>query len=1187
MALPTQSQSLDVGSNNRIYRKETLTLATSDFAEEAMNSSSISKSYDAFYYAHNCGRPYQRDEEWLNFFGSIAERIVRDIGPATVLDAGCAFGFLLEGLRARGVDAVGVDISRYAIEQAHADLRSFCWVGSITDPLPRRYDLIVSIEVLEHLSPREADQAIENICKHTDDVLFSSTPFDYKEVTHLNVRPPDYWAQRFAQHGFFRDLDFDASFITPWAVRYRKTHEPVWRVVYSYERQLWQLEKEVQARRQLTIEQQDRLVEQQRATQAHSADVAKYQQSIASLTEALNLEQSKQQHKDTEQCTIASFTAALHEAQEQTINKLLAQSAEQNEKLQAIFASATLHQNALEASVAQLLENGQTLETLRTELYGNQNKVQQLEAQVVETRTAFATLSVQYEESEAARRTLMTKVAAQEKAIQALKSREKGTELTINAFAQQRAEHEQTLHRLSTSLAERDAQLSDVNSSMAWYLYLRIKYPYLLALFRLYERIKYPYLLRVYRRLGLAHTQPPSEQHLQAECQAALADQSTFFIEEVAPTPPLAPHSASVDVIICVHNALEDVKRCLESVIRHTRMPYSLILIDDGSENETRAYLAKFALDQTALLIRNEQAKGYTYAANQGLRRSNGEYAVLLNSDTVVTPLWLDRMVDCAESDSKIGLVGPLSNAASWQSIPELFQNEDWADNILPEGFSVSDMGKVVGQYSARLRPAIPFLNGFCLMIKRGVIEQIGYFDEAVFGKGYGEENDFCLRARSAGWQLRVVDDAYVHHAQSRSYSHERRKELSKYADIALATKHEPKQIQDGVAQCRADRVLQGIRARSRAMLERRQLIESGLKLWEGKRVAFILTLSSACGGGNVVLDEAEVMRKMGVDARVLNLLRNRGAFERSYPDRSVPVIYAEDENQIAAMVADYDAVIATACDTVYWLKNSSEGEKQPVNAYYVQDFEPYFFKPTLPGFRVAWNSYTEHANLICFTKTAWNAELVLTNTGVNCAVVGAAVNIDLNRPRHRRDPDWPVRPLRIAAMIRPSTQRRNPTLTMKVLRELSRARGATVEIILFGCDSSDPEFLALPHDFLWRNAGLLTRPQVAALLNEIDIFADFSEFQAMGLTALEAMACGAAVIVPEMGGAGSFARHDENALIVDTGSQADCMAALERLTLDEGLRTRLQRQALIDACEHHPERAAYTILNTLFPTPD
>src|SRR4051794_23312927 len=103
-----------------------------------MDSSKVAKSYDAFYYATSCGRPYQRDEEWMRFFDSVATRIASDIAPATVLDAGCAMGFLVEALRSKGIEAFGIDISEYAIQRADASIRPFCSLGSLTDPLPRR-----------------------------------------------------------------------------------------------------------------------------------------------------------------------------------------------------------------------------------------------------------------------------------------------------------------------------------------------------------------------------------------------------------------------------------------------------------------------------------------------------------------------------------------------------------------------------------------------------------------------------------------------------------------------------------------------------------------------------------------------------------------------------------------------------------------------------------------------------------------------------------------------------------------------------------------------------------------------------------------------------------------------------------------------------------------------------------------
>lgn len=192
--------------------------------------------FDAFYYAHSCGRPYTRDKEWLRFFDGIADRIKADTAATRVLDAGCAIGLLVEALVARVIDAHGVDISEYAISQAAPAVAGRCRAASLTAPLEGRYDLIVCIEVLEHMPPAEARVALANICAHTDDVLFSSSPTDFGESTHVNVQPPEEWAEAFAREGFLRDLDYDASYITPWAARFRRRAEPAPRIVREYER---------------------------------------------------------------------------------------------------------------------------------------------------------------------------------------------------------------------------------------------------------------------------------------------------------------------------------------------------------------------------------------------------------------------------------------------------------------------------------------------------------------------------------------------------------------------------------------------------------------------------------------------------------------------------------------------------------------------------------------------------------------------------------------------------------------------------------------------------------------------------------------------------------------------------------------------------------------------------------------
>src|SRR5258708_29730874 len=210
----------------------------SDYRPTAGDSARMTQgsSFDAWYFANSCGRPYARDEQWLRFFAAIADRITADIAPRAVLDAGCAMGLLVEALRTRGVDAEGLDISEYAIAQAVDPAAGHCGVAALADELPSRYDVIVCIEVLEHMPPPDAQAALANICRHTDDVLFSSSPSDLAEATHVNVLPPEGWAELFAREGFLRDLDYDASYITPWAVRYRRRREAVPRVVREYER---------------------------------------------------------------------------------------------------------------------------------------------------------------------------------------------------------------------------------------------------------------------------------------------------------------------------------------------------------------------------------------------------------------------------------------------------------------------------------------------------------------------------------------------------------------------------------------------------------------------------------------------------------------------------------------------------------------------------------------------------------------------------------------------------------------------------------------------------------------------------------------------------------------------------------------------------------------------------------------
>ncbi len=233
--------------------------------------------------------------------------------------------------------------------------------------------------------------------------------------------------------------------------------------------------------------------------------------------------------------------------------------------------------------------------------------------------------------------------------------------------------------------------------------------------------------------------------------------------EKVTQAPP---EIAGVDIVVPVYNAAEDVKRCVDSVLQKTSGDYRLTLIDDASTSPDIGELFEHWRHEDVsqrVLLRNETNLGFTGTANRGMSLSRRDI-VLLNSDTIVTKDWLAALQRCAYSDERTGTVTPFSNNAEICSYPRFC-----ADNGWPEGKDPEPVREALSRAAVPSYPEIPTGVGFCLYIKRSVIDTIGFFDEA-FGAGYGEENDFCLRAKKAGFRNVLCDDAFVVHLGERSF---------------------------------------------------------------------------------------------------------------------------------------------------------------------------------------------------------------------------------------------------------------------------------------------------------------------------------------------------------------------------------------------------------------------------------
>ena len=267
--------------------------------------------------------------------------------------------------------------------------------------------------------------------------------------------------------------------------------------------------------------------------------------------------------------------------------------------------------------------------------------------------------------------------------------------------------------------------------------------------------------------------------------------------------------------MVPVFNALQSVRECVRSVLENTNVPHTLMLVDDGSDEETARFLAAAERRfQNVLVLSNDRNLGYTRTVNAGLSRSNAEFVCVLNSDCIVTPNWLMQLMDVALDRPNAGMVGPVSNAASFQSVPRIWHERGtWNFNPLPGSFRPRDMAALVQRHSRGAWPKVRVINGFCQLIRRKAIDEVGLLDEVAFPKGFGEENDYCVRMLAAGFDLHVADDTYVYHEKSQSFGHEQRTALSAEGSKALRAKHPGVDWREITQQIEFEPALQYLRA--------------------------------------------------------------------------------------------------------------------------------------------------------------------------------------------------------------------------------------------------------------------------------------------------------------------------------------------------------------------------------------
>lgn len=218
-------------------------------------------------------------------------------------------------------------------------------------------------------------------------------------------------------------------------------------------------------------------------------------------------------------------------------------------------------------------------------------------------------------------------------------------------------------------------------------------------------------------------------------------------------------------IIIPVFNAFEQLETCLASITRTVPANTQVLLIDDASTDMRVLPLLQSFADEAEpyrRLVKNEKNRGFVATANHGMRLAKTDL-VLLNSDTEVTSGWLELLADCLASDPSIATATPWSNNGEIVSIPDFCVANPIPAN--PEAIA-----SVIASCGSSGYPDMPTAVGFCMAISLRAINRVGFFDEAAFGQGYGEENDFCQRVEQAGFRNVLCDNAYVVHHGGASF---------------------------------------------------------------------------------------------------------------------------------------------------------------------------------------------------------------------------------------------------------------------------------------------------------------------------------------------------------------------------------------------------------------------------------
>lgn len=672
------------------------------------------------------------------------------------------------------------------------------------------------------------------------------------------------------------------------------------------------------------------------------------------------------------------------------------------------------------------------------------------------------------------------------------------------------------------------------------------------------------------------------------------------------------------DIVMPIYEGVNYVRDAVRSILQHTDDPFRLLLIDDSANDATFAALEEIAAtDDRIELHRNEENLGFVQTANRGMFLAKAEYICLVNSDIMVTHGWLNAMIRCAQTDPAIAAVNPLSNMAVNLSVP------------MPPGYNMNTMAEQVASKSQRTYPALTTAVGFCMLVKRRYLDFFGGFDE-VYGRGYCEESDFCMRLTEEGLRIVAADDAFVYHKGCGSFGtwldrYQKNRKIfdARWNDAYLRDYHHflnrnPLQyMRDALYR---NTILESDFSRPAALALDRLDGDRHLRRRTIRRDLRRVVETDDASRTAEQIARAAVSRIHKRPRTLLDPTQRRVRYpSQAYLDRfptddrmritfliadSMPVcggIISVSQLAREMVLAGHDVKLVTECpelnperfnlpvqplvykdreelvrlfpqsDVViatYW--TTAYNYMPSLRARY--DFVSVYFVQDYEVWFYPEDDFTNRRKAAA-TYTMTDHRIVksqwlkrLVEREHGVGCDQVHLGLDLGVFRNRKSGDGLGDPPRIVSVARPGVARRGFDEAVDVFRRVHAAR-PDAQFVFFGTeDERMPKDLGFPFE----NAGRMEdQNKVAELIGSCDVLIDSSLFQGFGRPGLEAMACGTACVLTSEGGVNEYARDGENCLMVRPRDNAGMAQRVLHLLGDHGERTRMRRGGLVTAKEY------------------